>query len=263
MAEITYYKGNGAYASPVQTFDITSVTAERMPNGAIYYFSFNTDGTMFVLHTGAVMQPDGTSKAVITGWDQFSGNTLLQSGTCSLDLQPFLDNMGSRNPSSTKAMNYVFGGDDTHNGSNARDNMMAQGGNDTLLGNGGNDHMNGGQGNDVLTGGMGTDKEVGGAGLDQFVFNTAGEGGDTITDFTSGQDHLVLSSLGFGLTGPLSEGHGFGYGTTATGTGPELIYDQASGALRYDADGAGAGAAVLLATLTNHAALVAGDIIIA
>lgn len=262
MATITYSPGNGAYAPPTQTFDITSITAERV-GPYVNYYSFDTDGTMFVLHTQAQVQPDGTSKTMIVGWDQFSGSQLLQSATCSLDAQPFFDNMNSRNPSSTKAMAYFLSGDDQLVGSNAKDNMVSQGGADTLTGNGENDVMNAGAGNDVLIGGAGADKLTGGAGADQFVFNAPGEGGDTIKDFHAGEDHLVLSSSAFGLSGPLSEGHGFVTGSGATGPGATLIYDPATGVLSFDADGAGGAAATLLATLTGHPALTAGDIILA
>jgi Ca2+-binding RTX toxin-like protein len=262
MATITYSAGNGAYAPPTTTFDITTITAERYGN-AVYYYAWDTDGTMFVLHTQNTVLPDGTVQQTITGWDQFSGATLLQSATCDLPLQPFLDNLNSTNPSSTKAMGYFLSGDDDLIGSKARDNMASEGGNDRLTGNGGNDVMNAAAGNDSLIGGAGADKLTGGKGADHFVFNSAGEGADKITDFHAGQDHLVISGHGFGFAGPISTGHGFEIGTVATGTGPTLVYNPSTGLLQYDADGAGGAAATALATLTNHAGLTAGDVIIA
>ena len=56
-----------------------------------------------------------------------------------------------------------------------------------MFGNGGSEKLCGFQGNDTLNGGLGRDR---------FVL-TAGEGPDLITDFTKGEDLLVLGS---GLT---------------------------------------------------------------
>jgi Ca2+-binding RTX toxin-like protein len=261
MATITYSPGNGAYAPPTATYDITSVTAERM-GSAIYYYAFDSDGTMFVLHTQNVTQADGSVVNTITGWDQFSGSTLLQSASCNLPAQPFLDNLASRNPSSTQAMNYFLSGDDALIGSSAKDNMVSLGGNDTLTGNGGADKMQAGAGNDVLTGGAGADQLAGGSGADQFVFLKTSEGGDKISDFHSGEDHIALSASAFHLSGPISEGHGFVTGTAATGPGATLIWDAAHGLLSFDADGAGGAAALTLATLTGGASLTAADILL-
>ena len=75
MAIIDYSPGNGAFAPPTQTFDITSVVAKRL-GAFVNYYSFDTDGTMFVLHS---------TGGVIVGWEQFSGATSLQSATTNLD----------------------------------------------------------------------------------------------------------------------------------------------------------------------------------
>jgi Ca2+-binding RTX toxin-like protein len=75
-----------------------------------------------------------------------------------------------------------LGGDDLINGGN---------GNDTLLGNWGNDTLIGGNGDDVLFGGWGRDLLTGDAGSDIFLL-AANSGRDTITDFESGIDSLVL-----------------------------------------------------------------------
>ena len=68
-------------------------------------------------------------------------------------------------------------------------------GTDVLYGFAGNDVLNGGAGNDVLDGGQGDDTLTGGGGADTFVFH-AGDGNDTITDFTSGTDVIDLRGLG-------------------------------------------------------------------
>ena len=53
--------------------------------------------------------------------------------------------------------------------------------------------VNGGAGNDTLYGGAGNDTLTGGAGNDTFVYGN-GQGNDTITDYTAGQDVLQVSS---------------------------------------------------------------------
>ncbi|WP_208121921.1 Ig-like domain-containing protein [Spirabiliibacterium mucosae] len=62
---------------------------------------------------------------------------------------------------------------------------------------GGDDTLNGGAGDDILFGGAGNDTLSGGEGADKFVFLVnSNSGKDTITDFESGKDKIVLSGLG-------------------------------------------------------------------
>ena len=71
----------------------------------------------------------------------------------------------------------------------------------TLSGGAGADTLLGGAGNDVLVGGTGVDVLTGGANNDTFDFNAFNESGvgvgnrDLITDFTTGQDVIDLSTL--------------------------------------------------------------------
>ncbi|MEG5072570.1 cadherin-like domain-containing protein, partial [Microcoleus sp. B3-D2] len=51
---------------------------------------------------------------------------------------------------------------------------------------------------DIFSGGSGADVVTGGAGADLFVYKATGEGGDTITDFTSGSDKFEFSASAFG-----------------------------------------------------------------
>ena len=140
------------------------------------------------------------------------------------------------------------GGDDFISGYLGNDSLQGLGGNDTILGNAGNDTLSGGDGVDWLTGG---------AGADRFVFNTADAlaNPDTITDFVSGVDKIGLSASVFG-----------GLGTVGTIRGllaDYLTYDNGTGALYYDADGAGGNAAVQFATLGTgtHPATLGQDFI--
>ena len=71
--------------------------------------------------------------------------------------------------------------------------MLAGGtGNDILQGHDGDDIIDAGNGNDVIRDGLGSDTMTGGAGADVFILSADGEV-DTITDFTAGEDQIVLS----------------------------------------------------------------------
>jgi Ca2+-binding RTX toxin-like protein len=149
---------------------------------------------------------------------------------------------------------------------NAGANVLNGGGGaDTLLGLGGNDILLGGDGDDQLSGGLGADQLDGGAGADLMAFSEALGGGnvDTLVGFTSGQDRLFLENDVFtGLAaGGLAAG-AFATGTAAADADDRIVYDAGTGSLWFDADGSGAGAAVLFATLTPGSGIVAGDIVV-
>jgi VCBS repeat-containing protein len=137
--------------------------------------------------------------------------------------------------------NYIIG--------NASDNIIrGLGGDDILSGNGGND---------ILDGGTGADMLIGGAGADQFRISST-DGADTIADFTSGQDKIALDSGLFSSTGVLAlvQGAGAQFATTANSA---FLYNSTTGALSYDADGNGAGAAVEIANLGAGTTVALGD----
>jgi Ca2+-binding RTX toxin-like protein len=128
----------------------------------------------------------------------------------------------------------------------------------TLTGDGGGNALVGTVNSDTLIGLAGNDTLTGGAGADRFVFNTALNAGtnvDTITDFSSGTDrilldHLILTAL---TTGNLAAASFVAEaGATAHDGNDYLLYDTTTGDLSYDADGTGAQAAVLFANLTGH-----------
>lgn len=154
-------------------------------------------------------------------------------------------------------------GADTMTGAGLDDVFSGLGGRDTLRGNDGNDNLNGGSGADRIYGGAGFDMIRGGtgadvlsgeAGADSFLFASAAEGGDRITDFDSaGADRLIFTSSGFGgATGILS---GASLNTSHKG----LFFNTSTGVLTYDADGAGGVAAKTIVTLTGVSALAFDD----
>jgi len=141
--------------------------------------------------------------------------------------------------------------------------------NDQLSGSAAAESLNGGGGNDTLDGRGGTDTLTGGLGADTFVFDTAPASGnvDQVTDFVSGTDRLNLENGVFtalGAAGNFAAGDarfaaGAGF-TSGHDASDRLVYDTTTGNLYYDADGSGAGAAQLVATLQGHPALAATDV---
>ena len=81
----------------------------------------------------------------------------------------------------------------------------------TITGTSGRDVIVGTDGDDVIEGGPGADTLTGGKGRDQFVYSSMADVGDTITDFTVGEDTLVftklLQSLAITSADPLASGH--------------------------------------------------------
>ena len=93
---------------------------------------------------------------------------------------------------------------------------------------------------DVLTGGVGNDV---------FVFNTALNGGvDQMTDFPHGYDTFRLENGVFTALWRLGQlgSDAFYSGSAAHDSTDRIIYNPATGALTYDADGTGSVAPVQL-----------------
>jgi Ca2+-binding RTX toxin-like protein len=123
-----------------------------------------------------------------------------------------------------------------------------------LTGNSSGNNLMGNAGDNVLNGGGGDDTLWGFAGEDQFVFNTAldvDNNVDGIIDFWVPDDTIVLDDAIFSVlpTGGLT-GDRFVIGTAAQDANDHVIYNSATGALFYDADGTGATAAIQFATLS-------------
>lgn len=130
-------------------------------------------------------------------------------------------------------------------------------GNDKLFGTKGNDTLSGLGGNDDVRSREGADSLTGGAGNDRFFFDArpANAAADRITDFKPGADKLMLDDDIFTKLSGATAGKALVDGqlalaASAQDTNDFLLFDSASSALYYDADANGAGARVLLATLT-------------
>ncbi len=129
-----------------------------------------------------------------------------------------------------------------------------------LIGNGFDQTVLGSRANDVIWGGAGHDTLTGNGGNDTFGFNEAGAAdSDTISDYTGGDIIGLSAAVGTGFFQGLATTSGgqtagfdqneFVNGTTATEAHAQILYNQASGQIFYDADGTGASAAVLVATI--------------
>ena len=138
-------------------------------------------------------------------------------------------------------------------------------GNNTLYGGGGNDTLAGYDGDDTLVGGAGADSMTGGLGNDAFRFDSAlGAGNiDTIGDYGVADDVIQLDDAVFtGLAAGALAAGAFNTGAAATQADDRIIYNSATGALLFDADGNGAGAAVQFATLAGGLALTASEFLV-
>lgn len=138
----------------------------------------------------------------------------------------------------------------------------------TLTGLAGNDTLMAAGGNDLLVGGAGADFLTGGAGGDTFRFDVLETAAikDTITDFLHLTDKLELVRGAFtafagdaaGALNPLE----LALGTAATTSAHHVVYNQATGALFYDGDGAGGAAQVQIALLSTKPLLSAADFLL-
>jgi Ca2+-binding RTX toxin-like protein len=165
--------------------------------------------------------------------------------------------------------------DDHIIGNDGANRLQAMLGNDLLEGGAGNDTLIGGGlddfdpvgGNNTLDGGLGEDSLVGTREIDNFLFHAPNQGIDRVASFATSQDKLVFDSSGFtaiGNAGTFSSGDArFFAGAGATSgqdASDRIVYDTSTGNLYYDADGSGAGAAQLIATLEGRPALAATNI---
>ncbi len=150
--------------------------------------------------------------------------------------------------------NLILLGLTTHGTGNALDN--------TITGNNQNNTLTGAAGNDTLNGGAGNDTLSGGAGADVFVFSTAPGTGqvDTVADFTPADDTIwfdvaIFNAIGAGTLAVSA----FHVGAAATDAAHRIVYDDTTGALYYDPDGAGGADQIQFATLTMGLALTNDD----
>ena len=202
-----------------------------------------------------------------------NGGTDLVLTSASLTLAAEVENArvtatGGLAVTGNRAANRIEGGagDDRLSGLSGRDQLLGGLGRDALSGGTGRDRLDGGAGDDRLTGGRGRDALTGGAGDDDFVFLSRAEGRDQITDFTQGQDQIVIRAAGFrgGLVAGDLEADLFVTGTANRAQDAEdrFIFRTTDATLWFDANGSARGGRVLVADLQDGAVLDAGDILL-
>jgi hypothetical protein len=129
---------------------------------------------------------------------------------------------------------------------------------ETLFGTGAEDRIFGYGLDDIISG-------LGGA--DLFVLANAAAERDWITDFQSGSDLLQIEAalFGAGLTPGALDASRLVVGANPVATQPgvgQFLFSTTTGALRWDADGAGGAAAQIIASLGGVASLSASDFIV-
>lgn len=196
---------------------------------------------------------------------------------------------------STPVLRDFLTGIENVNGSNYDDRITGNGldnrligfaGNDVILSAAGNDFLDGGIGNDYLSGGAGNDTIIGGDGVDRlfggpgndvlsggtgadlFCFNTvpnAATNRDIISDFSLVGDVIVLENAvfaGLAATGVLAAGLFKNLNLGPVDANDRILYNDTTGALFYDADGSGVGAAIVFAVLTGSPSVTAADFLV-
>lgn len=143
-------------------------------------------------------------------------------------------------------------------GTDSHDIITGDSQNNALRGRGGNDILNGGAGNDFLNGGEGDDSLTGGSGVDTFVYNSLSHGGDTITDFLTGERIRLDASNFTGLkSGDLSSNR-YGEGSSLVAAAFAAITAGAFNAAIL-AVGSGSGVRVFYTANTRNTFINGGD----
>jgi Ca2+-binding RTX toxin-like protein len=205
-----------------------------LSNGNILNFSITSGGVTEAVHVevgnGSPNTITGTDASIDILWGVNNGDTLNGAGN-----------------------------DDTLYGNDVADTLNGGDNDDFLVGGNNGDTLNGGNGNDYLRGGVGSDILNGGSGSDLFVFNVTptSANADTIQDFNATGDPLNGDRIGledsiFTVIGSTLDATEFraNAGGTALDANDFILFDTANGSLYYDADGNGAGAKVLIATIS-------------
>jgi Ca2+-binding RTX toxin-like protein len=136
----------------------------------------------------------------------------------------------------------------------------------SLTGNEFGNQIVGNAGDNTIAGGYGNDSLRGNEGRDRFLFDTplsASQNVDLISDFNVADDTILIENRIFDAfaAGTLAEER-FVIGSRALDASDTLIYDPVQGALLYDADGSGPGAAIQFARLGINLALTTADFLI-
>jgi Ca2+-binding RTX toxin-like protein len=153
------------------------------------------------------------------------------------------------------------------NGNELANSITGNAANNTLRGMAGNDTLSGGSGNDRLIGSTGNDRITCGGGQDIVQFDTELDplaNLDSITDFNPADDEIRLIGAAFPTlsTAGALPASAFGLGTVAATAAVRILYDPATGFMRYDPDGSGSSAAVRFGRLLNTPTVTNADFVV-
>ncbi len=207
--------------------------------------------------TGHVYLADGTTElsTSMTGLtlDEVNG-LLFSSGSKGTGGITFLVHEGSNTDTQQVVLDVSKVESKTYTGGSGSTRIDGAGGNDTVKGGAGADTLLGSAGNDRLYGQAGHDVLTGGTGDDRFYFaeKVTSTSSDFITDFTRGQDKIVVDNAYFAVGSSVTSSEVW-HNTTgkAHDSNDRFIYETDTGKLWYDKDGTGKTAAVVIATLED------------
>ncbi len=141
------------------------------------------------------------------------------------------------------------GGDDLLKGGDGADVLNGGTGTNFMFGGAGIDTINGGTDVDILIGGTGNDILTGGSSSDIFYFSS-GDGTDTITDFTTAEDGILLDGASFGISSVVFEEITAVYdGTNASST--STVIKDSAGDIHVDNNGNSTGGYSTIANVSG------------
>lgn len=193
-----------------------------------------------------------------------SGDRSIETSTLATEIDTVIASISHALASNVERLTLTGGGNLSGVGNSLDNVLFGNTGSNYLNGSVGADRLYGGNGNDLLYGGSGNDMLTGGAGLDRFTFTTtlnATTNVDRVMDFVSADDRFELDNAVFTTIGPAGAlaTSAFHVGTAAADASDRVIYDATAGRLYFDADGTGASAAVLFATVDANTSINLSD----
>ena len=261
---LTIWDGGG-----IDTYDFSNYGTDLKVNLAPGNWSLLAHSQLAMLNTdtGALARANVFNALLFAG-DQRSLIENATGGTGKDDLRGnSVANLLIGNDNADKL--FGLAGNDSLVGGNGADRLDGGTGNDVLNGGGGGDILIGAVGNDRLLGASGGDAMAGGLGNDVFVYNAPTDGNDGIVDFSSSaagdNDRFEFSGAGFGglAAGRLTAAQ-FQSNTSAVSNlaGVGFLFETDTWTLRFDSDGSGGTAAMIIATLQAGAQVLLNDILI-
>lgn len=189
------FNGDTALATTDGYFAGNQITGQSSGTPSVLRFVFNTGQIGAAAWEGGTFSSGGLSSAGFGGaiYDTIDALAGLTSDFAGNALEPTDDVMIQYNWEGTAAADVIYGG-------GAQDWLYGLGGNDRIYGGDGADTVSGGDGDDWIRGGRGADTMAGGAGADTYHFSSTWSGAsdsdangiDTISDFVSGSDKVIL-----------------------------------------------------------------------